>query len=400
MSSLDMTGVLVISLAAVLAPIAAASVARVIRVPNVVLEILLGVLVGPVVLGWVQVDELVNAVSEFGLAMLMFMAGFEINFQRVKGRPIRTAALGWFISFGVGMAIGLALFGFTTLAQVVGLCMTTTALGTILPMLRDSGALATPFGGRVLAIGALGEFGPIVAMAFIFSEDEKWHTIVVIALFTVIALTAAAMAARPRHPRLAQLVTATMTTSGQLGIRIVMFVLMLMLWLAASFRLDVLLGAFTAGIVIRLAVKSGPEEEQELVTSKLDAIGFGFLIPFFFVVSGVKLDLKAMFADPGSLLLIPLFLLLFLLVRGLPSLLLARRDPDVRPGEDRAVALFAAAALPLIVVITNTGVEAGVMSTATAAAIVTAGVFSVMIYPLVALRLYRAAERKCEDLPA
>ncbi|MFI6815580.1 cation:proton antiporter [Nonomuraea sp. NPDC050328] len=393
MSDHALTSVLVVALAAMLAPILAAASARVVRVPNVVLEILLGVLVGPVVLGWVRVDGLVAAISDFGLAMLMFMAGFEIEFQRIRGRPIRLAVLGWLISLAAGMAIGLALFGFGTAAQVIGLALTTTALGTILPMVRDAGALGSPFGGRVLAMGALGEFGPIVVMAFVFSEDEKIHTVLVIALFALIAIAAAAWAARPRDPRLGELVSVTMSTSGQLGVRIVMFVLVLMLWLAATFRLDVLLGAFAAGIVIRLAVNSGPPGEEEIVASKLDGIGFGMLIPFFFVISGVTLDLKAMFASPASLLLIPVFLLLFLLVRGLPTYLLNRRDPELRPGEPRALGLFAAAALPLIVVITNTGVEEGVLTTSTAAAMVTAGVISVMIYPLAALRLYRAAEQ-------
>lgn len=397
MSDSALTSVLVVVLAGMLAPV----LARWVRMPGVVLEILLGVLAGPVVLGWVVMDVVVDAFAQFGLAMLLFMAGYEIEFDRIKGRPIRLATIGWFVSLVLGVSFGLATQGFGIAGQVVGLAVTTTALGTILPMVRDAGALPTPFGGRVLAIGALGEFGPIVAMAFVFSEDaRKLHTLIPIVLFTLIALVAAVMAARPRHPMLAQLVTATMGGSGQLAVRLVMFTLVGMLWIAEKFGLDVLLGAFAAGIVVRLAMEAGSPIEGHVVSAKLDAIGFGFLIPFFFVVSGVKLDLRSLVASPASLLLIPIFLLLFLLVRGLPTYVLHRRDPALRPGEAKALALFAAAGLPLIVVLTTAGVEAGAITSGTAAAMVTAGVLSVMLYPLAALRLYRTPGQKCEDAVA
>ncbi|NUR82827.1 MAG: cation:proton antiporter [Nonomuraea sp.] len=400
MSGSPLTSSMVIAFAAVLAPILAHLLRRVIQVPAVVLQILLGVLVGPVVLGWVKVNTEVGLLSDFGLAVLMFMAGYEIEFDRIRGRPIRLATIGWLVSLVLGMAFGMVIAGFTLKAQLVGLVVTTTALGTILPMVRDAGALGSPFGGRVLAIGALGEFGPIVLLALITTEGSRWHTIALMAVFALVAVIAAGMASRPRHPVLAHLVTATMDTSGQLGIRIVMFILIAMLWLADVFNLDVLLGAFAAGLVIRLAANAGPEPEERIIGIKLDAIAFGLFVPFFFVVSGVKLDIKSMIADPGSMVLIPVFFLLFLLVRGLPTYLLHRGDTDLRPGESRALALFASAALPLVVVITSTGVEAGVLDPATAAAMVTAGVVSVLVYPLVALRLYRSADQKWEDQPA
>ncbi|WP_214323235.1 cation:proton antiporter [Nonomuraea sediminis] len=395
-----MFSIVIVVLASAIAPILAHLMRRVIRMPSVVLEILLGVLVGPVVLGWVVVDASVNLFSNFGLSMLMFMAGFEIEFDRIKGRPIRLATIGWFVSMAAGMLFGLAVAGFSLAAQLIGLAVTTTALGTILPMVRDAGALERPFGGRVLAIGSLGEFGPIIMLALITTEGAKLHTIMLMVVFAVIAVVAAVMAARPRHPLLAHLVTVTMDTSGQLAIRIVMLILMAMVWIADEFGLDVLLGAFSAGIVVRLALKSGPHVEERIIGIKLDAIAFGLLVPFFFVVSGVKLDITAMLANPRSLVLIPVFLVLFLVVRGVPTYLLHRRDPGLRRGEPRALALFASAALPLVVVITSVGVQERVLQPAQAAAMVTAGVFSVMIYPLVALSLYRRADQRWEDQPA
>lgn len=392
--------ILIISLVAVISPITVAALHKIISVPSVVLEILLGALCGPLVLGWIQVTGVVDAIANVGLSMLMFMAGYEIEFARIKGTPIKLAITGWFASLCVGVLAGLAISGFTLTAQVMALAVSTTALGTILPMVRDAGALPSPFGARVLAVGALGEFGPILAMAFVFSEDEPWHTIVVIMCFAMIAVTAAIMAAQPRHPALARIVTATMSSSGQLAVRVVVLVLIGLVSVARAFGLDVLLGAFAAGIVIRLAVESGPRAEERAISAKLDAIGFGFLIPFFFVVSGAQLDLAAMFHDPVSILFVPMVLATFLLVRGLPTYLLHRRDTELRRGEPRALALFSAAALPLVVVITSTGVKEGALKSATAAAMVTAGVLSVMIYPLLALRLYRIAGQKCQDLSA
>ncbi|WP_143591357.1 cation:proton antiporter [Thermoactinospora rubra] len=336
-----LTGVPAIVLAAAPAPIAADRLTPVIRVPSVVLEILLGVVIGPALLGWVRVDEVVDAISQFGLAVLLFMAGYEIDFRQIRGAPLKSAILGWFASVVLGILLGTLLGGgLTVTAQVIGLALTTTALGTILPMIRDSGALPTPFGARVLAIGALGEFGPIVAIALVFSEDAPLHTLLVVLAFAVIAPGAAFL--------------------------------------------------FAAGIVVRLGMEARDEREERIVAAKLDAVGFGFLIPFFFVVSGVKLDVKSLVAHPASLLLIPLVLVLFLVSRGVPAYLVNRRDEHAV-----ALALFASAALPLVVVITSTGVELGAITPSTAAAMVMAGVLSVLVYPLIALRLYRAkvAER-------
>jgi Kef-type K+ transport system membrane component KefB len=352
----------------------------------VTLELLLGVLVGPVVLGWVAVSGLVDAIAEFGLALLLFMAGYEIDFRRIRGAPLGSAVTGWFASLALGLLCGLLLGvviggGDALTAQVVGLALTTTALGTILPMIRDAGALPTLFGARILAIGTAGEFGPIVAITFVFSEDAPLHSLALILGFALIAMGAAFAATRPRPPRLAALVTATIGTSAQLAVRIVMLVLVAMLWIAERFSLDVLLGAFTAGIVVRLSMNAADESQERIVAAKMDAIGFGFFIPIFFVVSGARLDVGSMFAEPVSLLLIPVTLVLFLVCRGLPAYLLNRRT-----GDAPALALFASAALPLVVVITSTGVELGAVKPSTAAAMVTAGVLSVLIYPLAALR--------------
>ncbi|MBO2455149.1 cation:proton antiporter [Actinomadura barringtoniae] len=373
--------------AGVVAPRLSDAFSRWIPVPSVVLEIVLGILIGPVVLGWAKEGPFIGQLADFGLAVLMFLAGYEIEFDRIRGGPLKLAVSGWLVSLCLGLGAGLLFQGWDVLAVVVGLCLTTTALGTILPMLHDAGALPTPFGARAMAIGALGECGPIVAIAVLLGGDQPAKTITLLAVFAVITVTAAIVAVRGRrNPQVARMIRATLTTSAQLAIRLAMFMIVLMLWIADSFGLDVLLGAFAAGIIERLAIEAADSPRtQEVVKSKLEAIGYGFLVPFFFVVSGMRLDLAALAEDPWDLALIPLFLLLFLVVRGGPTMLLHRRD--LPSGERRALSLLASSALPLVVVITTLGVEEHNLKPSIAAALVCAGMLSVLIFPLVALRL-------------
>jgi Kef-type K+ transport system membrane component KefB len=392
------TGVLILA-AAVIAPFLCDQLSRWAVIPSVVLELLLGVLIGPVVLGWARQGDIVNTISELGLSMLMFLAGYEINFQQIRGKPLKLAITGWLISLGAGLLIAAGVVTWLTgtatddlvahrnaAALVVGLAITTTALGTILPPLRDAGLVNTPLGGRILAIGALGEFGPIVAVALLLTTDSPARTALLLIGFVALALAGLWLATRKRPPRLARMVTATLGTSVQLAVRLSMLIVVFMLWVALGLGLDALVGAFSAGIIVKAFLGTGERAEAEVIESKLEGIGFGFLVPFFFVMSGVKLDLKALFASPADIATIPVFLLLFLLVRGLPTLVLHRKDVLARPGRT-ALALFASTQLPMVVVITSIGVQTNAIKASTAAAIVTAGVLSVLIFPLFGLRL-------------
>jgi Kef-type K+ transport system membrane component KefB len=394
----DLTTAVLILAAAFLAPYLCDHLARWISIPSVVFELVLGVLLGPVALGWAHQGEVVTAISDLGLSILMFLAGYEIDFVRIKGRPLRLAVTGWLISLTGGIAIALGIVFLldgrspddlvahrTAASLVIGLALTTTALGTILPPLRDSGLLATPLGGRVLAVGALGEFGPIVAVALLLTTDNPARTALLLVLFVVLALFGVWLATRSRPPRLARLVASTLNTSTQVAVRLSMLVVVFMLWVALKLGLDALVGAFSAGIIIKAFFHAGSDAEAEAVESKLEGIGFGFLVPFFFVMSGIKLDLKALASSPAAIAMIPVFLVLFLLIRGVPTMVLHRRDSLAKAGRD-ALALFASTQLPMVVVITNIGVQAGAIKTSTAAALVTTGMLSVLVFPLLALR--------------
>ncbi|MBP0450176.1 cation:proton antiporter [Kitasatospora sp. RG8] len=371
--------------AAVAAPLIADRLLRWIAVPTVVFEILLGVLIGPDSLAWVHVDGLVDAISRFGLAMLMFLAGYEIDFAKLRGGPLKRAGAAWLVTLVVALGIGSLANRVPLDGTFAGLALTTTALGTILPILRDAGELPTPFGSLVMATGAVGEFAPIVAIALLLSGNAPARSALILGVFAVITAVAVACARRPRPGWVTGLMRRTLRTSGQFAIRTVILVLGTMVAAALRLDLDMLLGAFTAGIVAHLMLSGVPEAEEEVIEAKLEAIGFGFLVPVFFVVSGMKFDLDALLGGPGTLLLVPGFLLLFLAVRGAPAAFLA---PAGLGRRDRgALGLYAATALPLVVVITTIEVDAGHLPSSTAAALVGAGMLSVLFFPLLAQRL-------------
>ncbi|MET8544013.1 cation:proton antiporter [Kitasatospora sp. NPDC004799] len=386
---------ILIPAAAVAAPLLADRLLRWIAVPTVVFEIVLGVLIGPDVLGWARVDDLVDALSQFGLAMLMFLAGYEIDFAKLRGGPLKRAGAAWLVSVAVGLGTGALVNRDPLDGAFAGLVLTTTALGTILPILRDSGELPTPFGSLVMATGAVGEFGPIIAIAVLLSGNSPARTAVILGAFAVITAVAVFGARRPRPAWATRLIERTLRTSGQFAIRAVILVLAAMVAAALWLDLDMLLGAFTAGIVSRLLLAGIREAEEEVVEAKLESIGFGFLVPVFFVVSGMDFDLAALLDDPGTLLLVPVFLLLFLAVRGLPAALLAPAGLDRR--DRAALALYGATALPLVVVITTIEVDAGHLPSSTAAALVGAGMLSVLVFPLAAQRVRGGARPPVAD---
>jgi Kef-type K+ transport system membrane component KefB len=401
-----LTAVVAVAGAAAAAPLVADRLRRWVAIPSVVLEILLGILLGPALLGWVVEDDVIGFVADFGLAMLMFLAGYESEFRRIRGRPLRRAVLGWLASVVLALGVTVAFWGVSLAAMVVGLALTTTALGTILPTVRDAGALAGPFGAAVLAIGTVGEFAPIVAVSLMLTSDNPVHTTALLLGFAALAGLAAWQASRPRSPRLARMVTATLGTSVQFVVRFALLIVVVMVWVAGKLGLDVLLGAFAAGIVFRVFLDSGDHgihgvhgdrREAEVVESKLDAIGFGLLVPFFFVVSGVRFGLSALVSNVGALLLLPAFLALFLVIHAVPVLLLQRQLP-AWPARS-ALALLSATGLPLIVVITTIGVERQALAPSTAAALVGAGLLSVLILPTAAMGLWRTTAERSEVTP-
>ena len=375
---------LVIPLLAVLAPLLTRGLGRWIRIPVVVFELLLGILVGPALLGWAAPSEFVEALSEYGLAMLFFVAGTEIQFGSFRGRLGRRASLGWLISLAAGIAAGFLLAPGEA-AIVIGVALCSTALGTLLPILRDAGELPTPFGQAVAAIGAVGEFGPLIAISIFLGGREPGVSTVVLALFAVLAGLAIWLAFKMPRGAMHAFVSSTLHTSGQFAIRVVFLILAALVSLSIVLDLDMLLGAFTAGIVWRLVMRDATEADREAVESKIEGVAFGFLVPVFFIYTGVTFDLQALLEQPLLFLLLPVGLVALLNVRGLPSMLAAPVGSTRR--ERLSIALLGATALPIIVAVTAIGVDEGILTTTHQAVLIATGMLSVLLFPLIGMAL-------------
>lgn len=388
MESLSVSLVLIAAMA-VAAPLAARVVEPIAKIPIVVFEIVLGMLLGPSVLGWVQSTQFTDTLADFGLAMLFFVAGNEIDFGAIRGRPIIRASIGWVISLAAGIAAGFALVSAVEAAVIIGVALSSTALGTLLPILRDAGQAKSPIGIGVAALGAVGEFGPLIAISLFFSGKQLGTASGVLLGFVLLTVVAILLASRSRHILFHQQVTRTLHTSGQFAVRSIMLILSSLVVLSMLLGLDMLLGAFAAGVLWKVAIARAPEADRIVIDRKIDAIAFGFLVPVFFIDTGIDFELAALTSSPLALAMVPLFLVLLLVVRGLLSLLAA---PAGSPASGkRAIVLFGATGLPVIVAVTGIGRDQDLISSGIASALVGAGMLSVLLFPLLALRQLQGA---------
>ncbi len=394
MIEVDAESFFVVVAVAALAAITVAAVPGRLAPPVVVVELLLGIVVGPEVLGLAKTDDFIDFFANLGLGMLFFFAGYEIDFERIKGTPLKLGLLGWLVSIALAYGIGgaLAAAGVVISFLFTGSAMATTAIGTLIPILRDSGELKTRFGTYLLAAGGVGEFGPILLVTLVLSTKQPLHEAAILVAFVALALALALGSARfawRGWPALER----TFEASSQLAVRITVVLVFGLVLLAGELGLDVLLGGFVAGMIVRLALKG---RELAVFESKLTAVGFGFFIPFFFVTSGIAFDLSAL-GSATALLKLAMFLGLFLVVRGTPALLLYRSVLKAR--QRAALAFYSATELPLVVAITTLATEGGHMKSSTAAGLVGAAMLSTLIFPFVGLALQQRAVAEGETEP-
>lgn len=380
----DLSTLVLIPAIAAVAPLATRAVGRWVAIPLVVFEILLGLLLGPSVLGWVQDDAFIALFADFGLAMLFYLAGREIDFTAIRGTPIVRAGAGWVVSIVIALALGFLVEPGVG-AVFVAVALASTALGALLPILRDAGLLRTPFGVSILAVGAVGEFAPLLTISLFLSGRTPLHAALVLLAFVVVAGVLMFFASRGDGARLHRAIEASLHTSGQFVVRLVMFVLLSLVALSIFLGIDMLLGAFAAGVLAKLLLQGAPQPEAEVTEAKIEAVGFGLLVPVFFIHTGITFDLEALTSETRTLLLLPLFTVLLLVTRGIPAALLAPKGSTVR--ERASTGFFAATGLPIIVAVTALGVDAGDLDSGMAAALVGAGLLSMLLYPLIALTI-------------
>ena len=392
MTGIDLNGLVIVVAIGFTVPLLL-GLAPAVRLPAVVLELVAGIVVGPSVLGWVEIDEPIRVLALLGLAFLLFLAGLEIEFERLRGRQLGVTALGFALSFGIALVAAFALdaAGQIDTPLLVAIILVATSLGVVVPVLKDSGNLSTDLGQLVVAAASIADFGAVILLSLFFSREATSTTTKLVLLggfFLVAAGFVVALVGAERSRRLAEVLLRLQDTTAQIRVRGAFLLLVVFAALAERLGLEVILGAFLAGAVLSLVDRDRMMTHPDF-RAKLDAVGYGVFIPVFFVASGITFDLGALFASTSTVVRVPLFLGVLLAVRGLPALLYR---PIVGSRQTAVAALLQATSLPFIVAASMIGMELGLLDEATGAALIAAGLLSVLLFPLLALTLLRRPE--------
>ena len=392
MPNVSFSGLLIVAVVAFAAPLLLAlTPAR--RLPAIVLEIAAGVVIGPSVLGWVKIDLPISILSVLGLAFLLFLAGLEVELERLKGRLLMFVGCAFFLSIGLALLAGYGLYaaGQVISPLLVAIILVATGLGIVIPVLKDAGESASDFGQLVIAGAMFAEFGSIILLSLFFSSEATSipTKLVLLGGFALLAAGFTFVVLRlERSKRIAAALLRLQDTTAQIRVRGAFMLLVAFVALASVLGLETILGAFVAGVILRLVdgdrMMTHPQFRQ-----KLEAVGFGVFIPVFFVTSGIRFDLAALFSSPSTIARVPIFLIALLLVRGIPALLYR---PLVGSRRSIVAGLLQATSLSFIVAASQIGLELGLITKATGAALIAAGLLSVLLFPIMALTLLRRSE--------
>ena len=357
------------------------------RLPGALLEIVAGIVLGPSLLGWVTPDATVEALALLGLSILLFLAGSEVDLRRFRGTLGRRVALSLLIALAAAAAVTavLAALGVGG-ALLIGVALLATSLGLVVPVLADAGALDRPVGRLALAGASAGEVAAVVVLSVgLAGADTPLAARLLLLALLLAALGVIALAVLGvRHSvRLSAVIVRLADTSAQIRVRLTVLLVAGLALAAQLLGFEAILGAFLAGLLVR-ALDPDPERTHPLYPVKLEAVGYGLLVPVFFVTSGLTLDLRGLAGHPAALAAVPAFLLGLLLVRGLPALAFAG---ELSRREVVAVALLQATSLPFLLAAAEIGEEMGLLDPALGAGLVAAGLVSVLVFPAAALAL-------------
>jgi Kef-type K+ transport system membrane component KefB len=369
--------------------------------PGPVLEIVAGIVLGPAVLNVVRPDATVQALSIIGLSFLLFLSGLEIDFQRLRGPRARLVGVGLAGTLVLAAIVGWTLHaaGLVESPLLIGTALVATSLGLLIPILKDADAVDRPVGQLTIGGGSAGEISAVVLLSLFFSEHAAGlgaRLLLLLGLGCLMVLIVVAAMRAGRSMALSQTVMDLADTSAQVRIRLTMVLVIGLSAVALHLGFEAILGAFIAGAVLRL-IDPDAERTHPQFHTKLDGIGYGFLVPVFFVTSGLQFDLGALFADARTVLRVPMFLAALLLVRGVPAL--AYRRAGLSTAEVMASGLLQATSLPVIVAATTIGLKLDAIRPANAAALVAAGLLSVIVFPPAALPLLRRSRRAAGPAP-
>ena len=386
---LSFTSVTVVAAVSLAAPLALGLTG--LRLPAIVLEILLGIVVGPEVLDWASFDQPVQVLSLIGLAFLLLLAGLEIDFAQLRGRVLRLTAFAWIVSFGLALIAGFSLRAGDLVRSplLMAIILSATGLGIVLPILKDAGETTTPFGRVIIAGASIAEVVPIVLLSLFFSGESSGigaKLVLLVAFVLFVVAVAATILGLERSTRVSRTLLQLQDTTAEIRVRGAFLLLVLFVALASSFGLEAILGAFLAGATLKL-IDRDQGMTHAFFHRKLEAAGYGIFVPFFFVSTGLRLDIGALFSSSSALARVPVFLAAMLLVRAVPAML-------YRPLADRssqlvAAGLLQATSLSIPIVAGQIGVDLGLIRPINYVALVAAGLLSVIIFPLASLSRLR-----------
>jgi len=359
------------------------------QLPSVVLEIVAGIVIGPAVLGLAEVDQAVQVIALIGLAFVLFLAGLEIEVEKLRGPLLRLTAAGFALSFGIAVVVSLLLHagGLVDTPLLVAIILCATSLGVLVPVLKDAGEITSSFGQLIIAAASIADFGAIILLSLFFSgEGGTGSTLLLLgSLFALAAVVVVVVRGAEHSMRIRADLLRLQDTTAQIRVRAALVLFVGFAAVADALGLEVILGAFIAGAIVSLADRDRQMTHPDF-RRKLEAIGFGFFIPVFFVSSGVRFDLAALTSSTSSLVMVPLFLAALVAVRGLPAALYRRRLGTRRAA---IAGLMQATSLPFIVAATAIGLQLGLIDAAGSAALIGAGLLSVLCFPLAGLILLR-----------
>jgi Kef-type K+ transport system membrane component KefB len=391
-------GLLIVVAAGFAAPFLLGLFPRV-KLPSVVLEIVAGIIIGPSVLGIVHVDEAIEVVSVIGLAFLLFLAGLEIDFSKLRGQVLRLTLVGFAVSFVIAVLVSLLLKG-TGLIEtplLVAIILCATSLGVLVPVLKDSGQISSTFGQLIIAAGTIADFGAVILLSIFFSgEGGVGSTLLLIGGLVLLAIVVFIAVRGAEHSTIIRSdLLRLQDTTAQIRVRGAIVLLIGFAAIADKLGLESILGAFMAGAILSLLDRDQAMTHPDF-RRKLEAVGFGIFIPVFFVTSGVNYDLNALLESASNVIMVPIFLAALVVVRGLPALLYRR----VLDGRKTAIAgLLPATSLPFIVAATAIGQDLGLLSAAEGAALIGAGLLSVLLFPIIGLTLLKGEGPERQEAP-
>ena len=363
-----------------------------IRLPGVVGEILAGIVIGRSGLNLVEATPILTFLQEFGFTLLMFLSGLEMNLGALRSpvardtparswqQPIPLALLIFVLTVVMALIVGVAMAAFNLASNpiLMGLILSTTSLGIVVPVLKERGLTTTRYGQVLLVSALISDFVTLLLLSLVIAILSQGLTLDLLLVLLLLAAFVAAVhigGIVSRLTLLTRIIDELSHATAQIQVRGALALMVAWVVLAQALGVEVILGAFLAGAIISFSRRRADSPLPE----KLDAIGFGFFIPLFFIMVGAEFDIRTLLASPRGLLLVPVLIAGAYIVKIVPALLL-RSIFSWR--ETLAAGMLLASRLSLIIAASAIALELGAITPATNAALILVAIVTCTFSPI------------------